>query len=363
MDSHPRLGRRSLRHANACAPAIQCVLRVSTAGALDSRLRLPALRAATAGPSACRRPVGCPRLTVGVRCDSPAWTVYVPVTCGDRIEGAGDAPAAAAQRAPSQPGCGVCSSAACPASPPATSPHPDQLAGRHLEDAAAPGTALTTDLLAADILVRRGQRVTLVASVGGLEVRAQGEAVADATRRRPGSRTESLLPARCGRPGRVGRQRAGEPVRDKMCADSTYSRALRIIVNCPSSSGTGGRYQGEGNGNEAAWRQCGAQQDQRRGYKTGASRIGRRRAQTLDQSAGKAGSSAAPESDVQLTGASRQPCRPRAVPARPARHRRTAGRGREAAPGFAANTRSIHSAWPTSCCIIERDLRRGHSPR
>ncbi|MEO6369387.1 MAG: flagellar basal body P-ring formation chaperone FlgA, partial [Steroidobacteraceae bacterium] len=29
--------------------------------------------------------------------------------------------------------------------------------------------------------VKRGQRVTLVASVGGLEVRAQGEAMADAS--------------------------------------------------------------------------------------------------------------------------------------------------------------------------------------
>jgi flagella basal body P-ring formation protein FlgA len=35
-------------------------------------------------------------------------------------------------------------------------------------------------LLAADILVRRGQRVTLIATIGGLEVRAQGEAIADA---------------------------------------------------------------------------------------------------------------------------------------------------------------------------------------
>ena len=56
-----------------------------------------------------------------------------------------------------------------------------QLADRHLRQDAPAGTALTVDLLAADILVKRGQRVTLVASTGTLEVRAQGEAVADAT--------------------------------------------------------------------------------------------------------------------------------------------------------------------------------------
>ena len=55
-----------------------------------------------------------------------------------------------------------------------------QLGGRHLKRPAPAGTPLTTDLLANDILVRRGQRVTLVASVGGLEVRAQGEAIQDA---------------------------------------------------------------------------------------------------------------------------------------------------------------------------------------
>jgi flagella basal body P-ring formation protein FlgA len=55
-----------------------------------------------------------------------------------------------------------------------------QLSGRHLKATAAAGTALTVDLLLADVLIRRGQRVTLVAAAGGLEVRAQGEALTDA---------------------------------------------------------------------------------------------------------------------------------------------------------------------------------------
>jgi flagella basal body P-ring formation protein FlgA len=47
--------------------------------------------------------------------------------------------------------------------------------------AVTPGTPLTIDMLAADILIKRGQRVTLVASAGGIEVHAMGEAVADAS--------------------------------------------------------------------------------------------------------------------------------------------------------------------------------------
>jgi flagella basal body P-ring formation protein FlgA len=57
---------------------------------------------------------------------------------------------------------------------------PAQLANQHLKNATAPGTALSVDLLTADILVKRGQRVTIVSRVGGLEVRAEGEAIADA---------------------------------------------------------------------------------------------------------------------------------------------------------------------------------------
>ena len=56
----------------------------------------------------------------------------------------------------------------------------EQLAGRHLKRPTPAGTLLTAELMAADILVRRGQRVTLVASAGGIEVRTQGEAIQDA---------------------------------------------------------------------------------------------------------------------------------------------------------------------------------------
>jgi len=47
----------------------------------------------------------------------------------------------------------------------------------------AEGTAVTADALAAALLIKRGQTVTLTASVGGIEVRAPGLALADASSR------------------------------------------------------------------------------------------------------------------------------------------------------------------------------------
>lgn len=119
------------------------------------------------------------RLSVGVSCAQPRWTVYVPVRVETELEvlvlhrsmprnsvvGATDVEIRT-QRVP-----GLSSSYI---------EGIDQLAGRHLKRPVPAGTALTAELFAADILVRRGQRVTLVANAGGLEVRAQGEAIQDA---------------------------------------------------------------------------------------------------------------------------------------------------------------------------------------
>jgi flagella basal body P-ring formation protein FlgA len=55
-----------------------------------------------------------------------------------------------------------------------------ELSGRTLKRPLGAGTALTVDAMADDLLVRRGQRVTLLASAGGLEVRAAGLAMSDA---------------------------------------------------------------------------------------------------------------------------------------------------------------------------------------
>jgi flagella basal body P-ring formation protein FlgA len=151
----------------------------ASAEALDPRLRLPRCEQE---PSAALPPAArvTARATVGVSCARPQWTVYVPVRIEseqavlvltralDRNSPVGAADVERRNMKVPGPAAGYLDDVG-------------QLAGRHLKRAVAPGTALSADLLANDILVRRGQRVTLVAHAAGLEVRAQGEAMADAS--------------------------------------------------------------------------------------------------------------------------------------------------------------------------------------
>jgi flagella basal body P-ring formation protein FlgA len=146
---------------------------------LDPRLRLARCGQAltTQRPQAAN--FGA-RVSVGVSCVSPRWTVYVSVRVESELPvlvlrnalprnaaiGAADVEMRT-QRVP-----GLASSYIGSL---------EELAGRHLKRPVPAGTALTADLLVADVLVRRGQRVTLVASIDGLEVRAPGEAIQDAT--------------------------------------------------------------------------------------------------------------------------------------------------------------------------------------
>jgi flagella basal body P-ring formation protein FlgA len=55
-----------------------------------------------------------------------------------------------------------------------------ELQGRTLKRPLGAGAALTADAMAPDLVVKRGQHVTLLAAVGGLEVRAAGVAMNDA---------------------------------------------------------------------------------------------------------------------------------------------------------------------------------------
>jgi flagella basal body P-ring formation protein FlgA len=150
----------------------------ASADALDPRLRLPACSQRPTGlvPSATR--VGA-RVTVGVKCAAPKWTVYVPV----RVET--ELPVLVLRRALDRNSSLTDADVErrtlrVPGLPASYITSVEQLAGHHLRHQTAPGTPLTIDLLAGDVLVRHGQRVTLVVSIGGLEVRAAGEAVADA---------------------------------------------------------------------------------------------------------------------------------------------------------------------------------------
>jgi flagella basal body P-ring formation protein FlgA len=148
------------------------------AGALDARLRLAAC-ASLQGFLPGGVTVSA-RTTVGVRCTSPVWSVYVPVTVESELSIL-VLKSAAARGAQLRPEDVELRQLRVPGFPTAYLSDVAALHGRHLKSAAGPGTALTADLLVQDILVKRGQRVTLLAVVGGIEVRASGEAVSDAT--------------------------------------------------------------------------------------------------------------------------------------------------------------------------------------
>lgn len=160
----------------------------ATAGALDSRLRLPLCAQTPAAFSPAGDLRASIRVTIGVRCTQPAWTVYVPVAVETEL------PVLVLRQAVTRNGVvlpqdvetqrrkvsGIAASYINNVS---------QLSGRHLKTTAPAGTALTVDLLVPDVLIRRGQHVTLIAAAGGLEVRAQGEALSDA---RPDGRVQVL---------------------------------------------------------------------------------------------------------------------------------------------------------------------------
>jgi flagella basal body P-ring formation protein FlgA len=150
-----------------------------TAAPLDARLRLPQCTAkleaflpAGAQPAA--------RTTVGVRCVTPYWTVYVPVSVETRMNVLVLRHAA--------PRLAVVEAADVEVQPRRVPGFPtiyvtdvSALAGRHLRMPVAPGMPLTVDQFANDLIVKRGQRVTLLSAAGGIEVRAPGEAIADAS--------------------------------------------------------------------------------------------------------------------------------------------------------------------------------------
>jgi flagella basal body P-ring formation protein FlgA len=53
------------------------------------------------------------------------------------------------------------------------------LQGHRLKRSLPVGTALTVEMLQPDVLVRRGQQVTLIADASGVQIRAQGQALTE----------------------------------------------------------------------------------------------------------------------------------------------------------------------------------------
>jgi flagella basal body P-ring formation protein FlgA len=148
------------------------------AGALDPRLRL----------SACTQPLeaftsssnfASAHATVGVRCKAPqTWTVYIPVTIESEApvlvlrhgaaRGAQLSAADVELQVRRLPGVGSRYVADL-----------TSLKGRRLKRSLPAGVPLTPDVLVQEVVVRRGQRVILLAATDHFEIRAQGIALSD----------------------------------------------------------------------------------------------------------------------------------------------------------------------------------------
>jgi len=150
-----------------------------TVGQLDSRLHLahcPPKDLAASLPAGMTLQA---RVTVGVTCTSSVhWSVYVPVTIESKISVLvltravnRDARLTAADvtvetRTTAGPGNAYLTS-------------PTELGGRTVRRPLSAGTTLSIDMFTPDLIVRRGQAVTLVSSGGAVEVRASGRAMVD----------------------------------------------------------------------------------------------------------------------------------------------------------------------------------------
>jgi flagella basal body P-ring formation protein FlgA len=145
---------------------------------LDSRLRL----AACPQPLEAFLPSGVSvgsRVTVGVRCSGGTqWTIYLPLNIESEVTAlvlnkalARNAAvtdhdvAKQVQRIP-----GLASNAIRSM---------DELAGQRLKRDLPAGTVLSPSLMQPETLIKRGQQVTVVAMIAGLEVRSQGVALSD----------------------------------------------------------------------------------------------------------------------------------------------------------------------------------------
>jgi len=149
------------------------------ATALDERLRLPACKQS---PSAFmpQGNNGRGAITVGVRCDAPvAWTLYVPVRISQTMQvlvlsrslGRGEVITTDMLSLQSR------DTAALPYG------YLNNLAdaiGKTLKRPMVAGSVLSPDAMETQRIIKRGQLVTVISRIGGLEVRAQATALSDA---------------------------------------------------------------------------------------------------------------------------------------------------------------------------------------
>ncbi len=165
----------------SAAPAAPTASHRITAREPDPRLRLPAC------PSSLEAtlPVSVgglrARTVVQVACKAPSsrWTVLVPVALET------DSPVLVAARGLSRgqvprPGDVQVMTRTLPGISTLYISNLNEIHAQHLIRPVEAGQPLTRDALAADPVVRRGEAVTLIADLGGVEVRMPGRALADA---------------------------------------------------------------------------------------------------------------------------------------------------------------------------------------
>ena len=149
-----------------------------TASRLDGRLRLmqcaQPLEAFLQSPGALT-----PRTTVGVRCTSNnPWTLYVPVALEQEVSVL-VLRRPLARRARIDAGDVELQTRRVPGIGSSFISDLNILEGRRLRRALPAGTALTPDVFASEVLIKRGQQVTLLAANDSLQIRAQGQALTE----------------------------------------------------------------------------------------------------------------------------------------------------------------------------------------
>lgn len=152
---------------------------IVTAGNLDPRLRLAPCEGKLQASAQNNGAVPSSRMTVGVRCSQGAtWTVYVPVLIESEI------PTLVLKRAVAR-GARISAedvevqTRRVSGTPAAYLRSIEELERQTAKRSLPAGSVLTADVLVPDYVVRRGQQVTLLASVGGVQVRMAGRALAD----------------------------------------------------------------------------------------------------------------------------------------------------------------------------------------
>jgi flagella basal body P-ring formation protein FlgA len=149
-----------------------------TASNLDPRLRVEACNQPLQAFQQSATTLG-ERVTVGVRCATAnTWTLYVPVSVEVEI------PVLVLRRALARRARVALidvepETRRMPGSAATFLQDVTSLQGHRLKRSLPAGTALTVDMLVPDVVVRRGQQVTLIAASGPVEIRAQGHALTE----------------------------------------------------------------------------------------------------------------------------------------------------------------------------------------